>query len=294
MTRDKLAAVRDPKGIRPLSLGMLNGSTVLFASETCALDTVGADHICDVMPGELVVIDNSGINHYQLAVGEQKLDIFEMVYFARPDSTLLGQSVYEVRRRFGIRLAEESAVAADIVIPVPDSAIPAALGYSAHSGIPLELVLTKNRYILRTFIEPDQRLRDRGVALKLNPIRSVIAGRRVVILDDSIVRGTTIGPIVAMLRRAGAREVHVRISSPPVRYPDFYGIDTPDQSKLIAARMTPEEICEYCGADSLAYLSYPGMIEATGLPEDVFSTSCFTGVYPIDIRERKKEIRQML
>jgi amidophosphoribosyltransferase len=290
MTRDKLAAVRDAKGIRPLSLGQLNGKTYLFASETCALDTVGAKNVFDVLPGEMVVLDENGLFRYQLTPGEQKLDIFELVYFARPDSILLGKSVHEIRKNFGRILAGEAPVSADLVLAVPDSAKPAALGYAEASGIPYDEGIIKNRYVHRTFIQPHEKLRGKGVELKLNPIEAVISGKRVVILDDSIVRGTTVGPIVAMLRRAGAREVHVRISSPPVRYPDYYGIDTPDQTKLIAARMSVEEICEHCGADSLAYLSYQGMIRATGLPEGVFSTSCFSGEYPIDIRERAGEI----
>ncbi len=289
MTRDKLAAVRDEKGIRPFSFGKLNGGYV-FASETCALDVVRADYIDDVKPGEMVIIDSKGITRHQLAKGEQKLDIFEFIYFARPDSMLLGQSVYQVRQRFGMKLAEESPVDADIVIPVPDSAIPAAIGYSMVSGIPYQEALTKNRYIHRTFITPEQRLRENAVAMKLNPIHEIINGKRVLVLDDSIVRGTTQRQLVEMLLRSGAKEVHVRISSPPVKYPDFYGIDTPRQNKLIAAKLSVPEIRDHIGADTLAFLSYKGMLEATGLPEDLFSMSCFTGIYPVDIRERAGEI----
>lgn len=289
MTPDKLVALRDPRGIRPLSLGKLNGGYV-FASETCAFDTIHANYLRDVRPGQMVVVDDSGLSEYQITPGDQKLDIFEFVYFARPDSYLLGQRVYNIRKRFGKALALECPTDADVVIPVPDSAVPAAIGYSHASGIPFEEGLIKSRYIHRTFITPEQRMRDQLVEMKLNPISEVIKGKEVVIIDDSVVRGTTSPKIVGMLRAAGAIKVHVRISSPPVRFPDFYGIDTPRQDQLIAANKTVEEIRETIGADSLYYLSYDGMIRATGLPEDVFSTSCFTGVYPIDIKEREGEI----
>lgn len=289
LTRDKLAAVRDEKGIRPFSFGKLNDGYV-FASETCALDVVRAQYVDDVKPGEMIVIDREGLTRQQLKKGEQKLDIFEFVYFARPDSLILGKSVYEVRQRFGSRLAQESPVDADMVIPVPDSAIPAAIGYSMASKIPFQQILIKNRYIHRTFIQPEQRLRESDLEMKLNPIPTLINGKKVVLIDDSIVRGTTIAKLVQMLKDCGAKEIHVRISSPPVRYPDYYGIDTPKQVSLIAARLSTPEIQEKIGADSLAYLSYRGMINATGLPEDVFNTSCFTGVYPIDIKERAGEI----
>ncbi|HEY9426924.1 MAG TPA: phosphoribosyltransferase family protein, partial [Gemmatimonadaceae bacterium] len=215
--------------------------------------------------------------------GRAQLDIFELVYFARPDSVLLGQRVNEVRRRFGIQLAREHRVAADVVIPVPDSGIPAAIGYAGEARIPLDVGLVKNRYIHRTFIQPAQQLREQGVRMKLNPIADVLRGRSVAVVDDSLVRGTTSRQIVAMLRRAGAREVHFLVSSPPVRYPDIYGIDLPNSADLVAARMSIEEIRRYIGADSLSFLSYDGMIEATGLPEDRFCTSCFSGVYPLDI-----------
>lgn len=289
MTKNKLVALRDPKGIRPLSIGKFNGGFVV-SSETCAFDTIGAQFLRDVRPGEMVVFNKNGLQTQQVADGEQKLDIFEFVYFARPDSVLLGQSVNEVRRNLGRNLAQEYPVEADVVVPVPDSAIPAALGYSKASGIPFDHGFVKNRYIHRTFIRPTQKLREKDVNLKLNPLPQVLAGKRVVIIDDSIVRGTTSRQIVEMVRAAGAKEVHLLISSPPVRFPDFYGINTPRQDELIAARMSLEEIRQFVGADSLYYLSSPGLIEATGLPEYVFSTSCFTGVYPIDIRERAREI----
>jgi amidophosphoribosyltransferase len=214
------------------------------------------------------------------------MDIFEFVYFARPDSVLLGKRVNEVRRNLGVNLAREHPLNADVVIPVPDSAIPAALGYAGETGIQLDFGLIKNRYIHRTFIRPAQNLRESGVKLKLNPIPEVLKGRRVGVVDDSIVRGTTARQIVEMLRRSGAQEVHFLVSSPPVRYPDFYGIDTPRPDELVAARMSVEETREFIGADSLAYLSYEGMIRATGLPESRFSTSCFSGAYPVDIGDR--------
>ncbi len=291
---DNIIAVRDPHGIRPLSIGKLNGGYV-FASETCALDTVHASYIGDVAPGQMMIADRGGnLTFEQIVQGQQHLDIFEFVYFARPDSVLLGQSVYEVRKKLGRNLYQENPMCADVVIAIPDSAIPAALGYAQISGIPYEEGFAKNRYIHRTFIQPEQHLRERGVALKLNPLPSVLKGKRVIVIDDSIVRGTTMGPLVQSLRKAGAKEVHVKISSPPVLYPDFYGIDTPDQKKLIAARMDLSHIREHIGADSLQYLSYEGMIDATGLPEDTFSTSCFTGIYPIDIGERKSEVTRVL
>lgn len=289
LTKDKLVAIRDPKGIRPLSIGKFNGGFVV-SSETCAFDTIGAKLLRDVRPGEMVVFDKKGMHSQQLVEGEQKLDIFEFVYFARPDSVLLGQSVNEVRRNLGRNLALEYKVEADLVIPVPDSAIPAALGYSAASGVPFDIGFVKNRYIHRTFIRPTQKLREKDVNLKLNPLPHVIAGKRVVIIDDSIVRGTTSRQIVEMVRDAGAKEVHLLISSPPVRFPDFYGINTPNQRELIAARMSLEEIREFIGCDSLYYLSYNGMIKSTNLPEYIFSTSCFTAVYPIDIGERAREV----
>lgn len=289
MTKNKLAAVRDFRGIRPLSLGRLNGGFV-FASETCALETVNANAVRDVKPGTMMVATKTGLKTYRLARGEQKLDIFEFVYFARPDSILLGKSVNEVRRNLGRNLARENPIKADVVIPVPDSAIPAALGFSQESGIPFDHGLIKNRYIHRTFIRPAQKLRDNDTQLKLNPLPAVLKGKRVIVIDDSIVRGTTSKQLVTMIRRTGARSIHLMISSPPVRFPDFYGIDTPVQRDLIAARLTVAEIEQFIGADSLHYLSYKGLIRSTGLSEKLFSTSCFTGVYPVDIAERAHEV----
>ncbi len=282
MTRNEIAAVRDSHGIRPLSLGRLHAGFI-FSSETCAIDAAGGVFVRDIRPGELVVVDKGGLRSVQLVNGEEKLDIFEFVYFARPDSILLGRRVNEVRRNLGVNLAREHAVSADVVIPVPDSAIPAALGYAGETGLPLDFGLLKNRYIHRTFIRPAQSLRENGVKLKLNPIPEVLRGRRVAVVDDSIVRGTTARQIVEMLRHSGAQEVHFLVSSPPVRFPDFYGIDTPRPDELVASGMSVEETREYIGADSLAYLSYEGMMHATGLPESRFSTSCFSGVYPVDI-----------
>lgn len=282
MTSTQLAAVRDPHGIRPLSLGEVVGGFV-FSSETCAIDAVGGRLIRDVRPGELIVVDRDGLHSTQLAPGDEKLDIFEFVYFSRPDSILLGRRVNEVRRNLGANLAREHPVDADVIVPVPDSAIPAALGYSQATGLPLDFGLIKNRYIHRTFIRPAQSLREGDARLKLNPIPDVLRDRRVAVVDDSIVRGTTAHQIVAMIRECGAREVHFLVSSPPVRFPDFYGIDTPKPDELVAASLSVEETRQLIGADSLAYLSYAGMIQATGLPESRFSTSCFSGIYPVEI-----------
>ncbi|MAG59620.1 amidophosphoribosyltransferase [Candidatus Woesebacteria bacterium] len=289
MTKDKMVAVRDQFGIRPLCLGQLNGGYVI-SSETCALDTVGATFLREIRPGEMVTLTPNGKTSRQLRKSNQKLDIFEFVYFARPDSILLGKRVNEVRRNLGFNLAREHPIKADVVIPVPDSAIPAALGYAEQSGTRFDHGLIKNRYIHRTFIRPGRRLREFDVELKLNPIENVIKGKRVVVIDDSIVRGTTSKRLVDIIRKAGAKRVHLCVSSPPVRFPDFYGINTPNQKDLIAAGMQIKDIPKYVGADSVNYLSYKGMLRSTGLPENVFSTSCFTGVYPADIMERQTEI----
>jgi amidophosphoribosyltransferase len=290
LTTDTLIAVRDHCGIRPLCIGKLNGGLIV-ASETCALDTVRATYVREVLPGEMVVLTHKGMKSYQLAEPNQKLDVFEFVYFARPDSYLLGKSVDEVRQNMGRQLAAETKITADIVVPVPDSGIPAAQGFSEATGIPLSLSLIKNRYIGRTFIQPEQHLREWMVRMKLNPIRSAIAGKRVVMVDDSIVRGTTSPQVIQMLRDAGATEIHFLVSSPPYRYPDFYGIDTPAQEQLIAFAKTSEEIRQFLGVDSLHYLSYEGLISATGLPESMLCTSCFTGEYPVSIEDRMNEIR---
>lgn len=289
LTKNAVYAFRDHCGVRPLSIGALENGYIV-ASETCAFDMVGADLVRDVKPGELVRINSRGIKSWQIQKSDPKLEVFEFIYFARPDSILAGKLVNEVRRELGNQLAREFPADVDLVVPVPDSAIPAALGYAHTLGLEFDHGLIKNRYIHRTFIAPTQELRERAVHMKLNPLPAYLKGKRIVLVDDSIVRGTTMSKIVAMLRRAGAREVHVRISSPPIRFPDFYGIDTPDQNKLIASRKTIAEIGKHTGADSLEFLSYKGMISAVGVPEDKLCCACFSGIYPIDLNERSEEI----
>ena len=289
MDAKKLIAFRDECGIRPLSLGTIDGGYVV-ASETCAFDTVGAKFERDVEPGELIVIDKNGVKSEQVVPSRLNLDMFEMVYFARPDSLLLGKRVDIVRQEFGRKMAKEYPIDADVIVPVPDSAIPAAIGYAQQSGIPFEMALIKNRYIHRTFIRPTAQLRERDLKMKLNPVIDLMKDKRVVLVDDSIVRGTTMRHLVSMVFEAGAKEVHLLISSPPVRYPDFYGINTPKQTELLAAHMTIPQMREYIGASSLNFLSFKGMIAATGMSEDNFNNSCFTGVYPISIGNRVKEI----
>lgn len=289
MGLDSLIAFRDPRGIRPLALGK-KGKEVIISSETCAFETIGAEFERKVEPGEMVIISKSGIESRILAKAPPKLDIFEFVYFARHDSVLLGKLVYIVRKNLGKILARESPKDVDIVIPVPETAIPAAIEYAKVLGVPFEMALAKNRYIHRTFIEPTQAVREDMVRLKLIPLREIISGKRVAVMDDSIVRGTTSRQIVKMLFDAGAKEVHFLVSSAPIRFPDFYGIDTPTQKELIASQKTTREICEFLGATSLSYLSIDGMVEATGMPRERFSLSAFDGVYPIPIHEREGEI----
>lgn len=289
LTPNALIAIRDSYGIRPLSVGKLDGGYVI-SSETCALHPIGATYMQDVQPGEMVIIDDQGLHCEQLVPSTPKLDIFEFVYFSRPDSQLLGKLVYTVRRNFGKILAEEYQPSVDVVMPVPETAIPVAIGYAKERGIAFEMGLVKNRYIHRTFIEPEQHIREQGVKMKLTPLIDIIKGKRVAIIDDSIVRGTTSQQIVRMLFEAGAREVHFLVSSPPVRFPDFYGIDTPRQEKLLAATRSVLEMEAFLGATSLYFLSYEGMIRATGVPEEHFCTSCFTGDYPINLGERTREI----
>ncbi|MEK7583300.1 MAG: amidophosphoribosyltransferase [Patescibacteria group bacterium] len=289
MTKDSVAAIRDSYGMRPLAMAKLNGG-IVFASETCAFATIGADFVREIEPGEMVIVTEGSIESVQIQPGTPKFDVFEFVYFARPDSELLGKSVYDVRHNFGTQLARETAITADLVVPVPETAIPVALGYSQATGMPLEMALVKNRYIHRTFIEPDPHSRDLGVKLKLTPLPNVLRGKRVVLVDDSIVRGTTSGQIVRSILDAGAKEVHFLVSSPPIKFPDFYGIDTPNQRNLIAATKNNEEIRQYIGAASLHYLSLQGMLTATGIDPLKFSTHCFTGEYPIDLRERTREV----
>ncbi len=279
----RVMGFRDANAIRPLVVGTTGRSWIL-ASETCAFDHLGAVPVRDVDPGELVVLDASGLQSTQvLAPGRTAHCVFEYIYFARPDTVLAGRNVHLTRRRMGRILAREHHVRADVVIPVPDSGASAAMGFAEAAGIPLEIGLVKNRYIGRTFIQPDQATRDFGVRLKLNPLRDVLEGRRVVLVDDSIVRGTTSGKIVRMLRAAGATEVHVRISSPPIRYPCFYGIDTSSRGQLVAATHSVEEIRELIGADSLGYLSQAGLVEALQLAGDRLCMACLDSRYPTPV-----------
>jgi amidophosphoribosyltransferase len=290
MSRDRIFAMRDPRGFRPLSIGRIPGAgangkdSIVFASETCAFDLIGAIHERDVKPGELVIVGAEGISSVFFGGGKKQAHcIFEHVYFSRPDSVVFGRSVHASREAMGRLLAREAPIDADLVVPVPDSGVTAALGYSSESGIPFRLGLIRNHYVGRTFIEPEQRVRDFGVKLKLNPVRSILDGKKVILIDDSIVRGTTSRKIVRMVRDAGAKEVHMRISSPPTVSPCFYGVDTPSRAELIAANKSVEEIRQYVGADSLAYLSMPGLREACGDTEKtIYCTSCYTGIYPTE------------
>jgi amidophosphoribosyltransferase len=287
LTHDAVYGVRDPLGLRPLCIGRLGEDGYVLASESCALQTIGAEYLREVEPGEIVRLDANGITSIQGRAPERRaLCIFEYVYFARPDSQMEGQVVHSVRQRLGRQLAVEAPVDADIVVGVPDSATPAAIGYALESGIPYTEGLTKNRYIGRTFIQPDSQLRRDSVRLKYNPLTSNLEGKRVVLVDDSIVRGTTSGPLVRLIREGGASEVHVRVSSPPVKHPCFMGVDMATYKQLIAHRMNIAEICEEIGADSLDYLSLPGMVRAVEaeMPQkNVHCTACFSGQYPITI-----------
>jgi amidophosphoribosyltransferase len=293
-TAQSLMGTRDPNGIRPLVIGTLDGRYVL-ASETCALDNIGADYLRDVEPGELVVIREEGLKSYIWAEkAERKLCIFEMIYFARPDSVMNEESLYLYRTRLGEILAQEAPADVDLVIGVPDSGTPAAIGFAKALGIPFSEGLIKNRYVGRTFIQPTQQMREAGIRMKLNPLKDVLKGQRVAIIDDSIVRGTTSRKIIQALRDAGAKEVHMRISSPPVTHPCFYGIDTDTQDQLIAAKKTPQEIAEHIGVDSLHYLSHAGMLRATRTDETSYCSACFTGNYPISIPDGIKNSKLML
>jgi amidophosphoribosyltransferase len=290
MTNDTLVAVRDQYGMRPLCLGSI-GDGFVVASETCALKTVGATFIQEVLPGEMLVINDGGLKCMNLATATPKHDVFEYVYFARPDSVQNGKLIYDVRKNLGKALAQESrGLKVDAVVPVPDTAMPVVIGFSQESGIPVELALVKNRYVHRTFIEPTQDSRRNSIALKLVPLPEVLAGKKIALIDDSIVRGHTMRKLVESLFKNGAKEVHLLISSPPVRFPDFYGIDTPMQDELIAANKTVEEIREFLGATSLKFLSLEGLIGAIGIPKENLCTSFFTGEYPIDLLERKSEV----
>jgi len=284
LTETRLVAVRDPNGFRPLCLGKLDGAYVV-ASETCAFDLIEAEFIREIEPGEMVVIDKHGLKSF--TPFDKKTPspcIFEFIYFARPDSTIFGREVYNVRKEFGRQLAREHAVEADVVMAVPDSGMPAAIGYAEESGIPFQLGLIRNHYIGRTFIEPSQSIRHFGVKIKLNPVREVIEGKRVIVVDDSIVRGTTSRKIIKMIRAAGAAEVHMRVSSPPTAFPCYYGIDTPSRKELIASSHSTEEINRYITSDTLGYLSPEGLRAATGCRVGEtfsFCDACFTGQYPV-------------
>lgn len=283
MTKDKLIGVRDPMGVRPLCLGTIDSGWAI-ASESCALDHTGARFLREIEPGEIVIIDGNGVKSFVEKSNKKALCIFEYIYFARPDSVIQGKLLYPARVAMGEMLAREHPVAADLVIGVPDSATAASIGYSHASGIPYGEGLLKNRYVGRTFIEPDQRLRDLGVQLKFNPLSRMIAGKRIVVVDDSIVRGTTTPHVIDLLKRAGAAEIHLRICAPPIRYPCFFGVDMASKWELIAARKTIPEIKDYLGVDSLGYLSLDGLIRAVDLSRDIFCLACFTGEYPIPVQ----------
>ncbi len=291
LTPDRIFAARDPRGFRPLVMGRIPGQaahradTIVFASETCAFDLIGANYEREVKPGELIIVGPEGVHsRFYASQQPQSSCIFEHVYFSRPDSMVFGRAVQQTRDAMGRQLALESPVVADIVVPVPDSGVTAAMGFSHESGIPLQFGLIRNHYVGRTFIEPEQRVRDFGVKLKLNPVRHVLEGKRVVLIDDSIVRGTTSKKIVRMVRDAGAKEVHMRVSCPPTISPCYYGVDTPSKNQLIAANKSVDEIREYIGADSLAYLSLEGLRRAAGESDEKFyCTGCYTGKYPTNI-----------
>lgn len=283
MTPDTMIAVRDPNGFRPLCLGMLENGAYVVASETCALDLIEAEYIRDIEPGEVLIINEQGLTSlFPWAPAQKSYCIFEHVYFSRPDSNIFGFNVYAARKRMGEILAREANIAADFVMPFPDSGNYAAIGYSNASGIPLEMGMIRNHYVGRTFIQPTQSMRDFSVRIKLNPVRSLLKGKRVIIVEDSIIRGTTGRSRVQSLRRVGAAEVHMVVSCPPTRHACYYGIDFPSSSQLIAAGNTVEGIRDYLGLDSLHYLSVEGLVEATGLSRDQFCLACFTGEYPIE------------
>lgn len=294
ITRRKLIGMRDPYGVRPLVIGRLEGAYIL-SSETCALDIIGAEFVRDVEPGEIIVVDEQGLRSIKpFAKVPKRFCIFEYIYFARPDSTIEGRNVYAVRKRIGVELAKENPVAADLVVPVPDSGVPAAIGFAEASGIPFELGIIRNHYVGRTFIEPAQHIRLLGVRLKHNANAARLKGKRVVLVDDSIVRGTTSVKIVEMVRNAGAAEVHLRISSPPTSFSCFYGIDTPERRELLAATRNLEEMVRYIGVDSLAYLSIDGLYRAVGekardWQRPQYCDACFTGDYPIRLVDQEDD-----
>jgi len=296
LTREELYAIRDPRGFRPLCLGRLDAGgpqrAWLVASETCAFDLLDAEYVREVEPGEMVRLSRRGMESIRFAPGKpHQYCIFEHVYFARPDSVVFGRPVNPSREMLGRLLAREHPAAAEVVVPVPDSGVPAAIGYAHESGLPFQMALIRNHYIGRTFIQPEQAIRDFGVKLKLNPVRRLLEGKRVVLVDDSIVRGTTSRKIVRMVREAGAVEVHMRISCPPTISPCYYGIDTPTREELIASHNTVEQICEFLGADSLGYLSLESLRRAVGDPEGRFCTSCFTGSYPTELVQLETPVK---
>ena len=292
LTKDGLMGVRDPRGVRPLVLGKLD-DTYMLASESCAFDIIGATTIRDVEPGELIVISENGLeSHYPFPKQDQRFCVFEYIYFAKPDSVVDGKSVYQARKRIGCELANEAPVDADVVVPVPDSGVPAAIGYAVEAGIPYEIGIIRNHYVGRTFIEPSAEIRNFGVRLKHNANRAILKGKRIILVDDSIVRGTTSKKIVEMVRAAGAEEVHMRISSPPTTNPCFYGVDTPDQDQLLAAKLTVDEICKEIAADSLAFISIDGLYRAMNEAQrnnnnPQFCDACFSGDYPIRLTDRQ-------
>ena len=295
LTNKKLIGARDPFGIRPLVLGNLDGSYIL-CSETCALDIIGADFVREIEPGEVVIITENGIESINpFAKTEKRLDLFEYIYFSRPDSVLDGKSVYDSRKSFGNVLAKEFPIDADIVVPVPDSGVPAALGYSEQSKIPFELAIIRNHYVGRTFIQPSQSSRHSSVKLKHNPNKSSVNGKNIILIDDSIVRGTTSVKIVQLMRDAGAKKVHMLIACPPIKFPDFYGIDTPETEQLLAANHSINDMCSFIGADSLGFLSLDGLYNAMGYKDGrdnnnpQFTDHCFTGDYPTDLKDYKDE-----
>ncbi len=290
LTEDTLIGIRDPYGVRPLCLGLLDQKHYVLASETCALNTVGAQYVREVEPGEMIILNRHGIEERQaVPMARHATCLFEFIYFARPDSSMYGRGLHDARRRMGQELFREHPVeGAHMVMPIPDAATPAAIGFAEASGIPYGEGVVKNRYIGRTFIQPDQRMRAAGVRMKLMPIKEALAGKRVVMVDDSIVRGTTTGQVVKRLFDAGAAEVHVRITAPPVRYPCFYGIDMANQDDLVAAHHSVEQIREMIGATSLGYLSLNGVTRAIGVPKDNFCRACFDGKYPIEIPSHVK------
>ena len=293
LTKNRLIAARDPHGFRPLALGRL-GDAWIVCSETCAMDLIGATYEREVEPGELLIISDGGLRSIKPYPPAQLAHcVFEHVYFARPDSYVFGRSVNEVRTAFGRILAAEAPVPADVIVPIPDSGVCAAIGFGEASGVPLRFGLIRNHYVGRTFIQPQQSIRDFGVKVKLNPVRSIIEGKRVVLVDDSIVRGTTSRKIVRLVKAAGAREVHVRISCPPTVSPCFYGVDTPSRKDLIGATHTVDEIREFVEADSLAYLSLNGLREAVGDTRNIYCTSCYTGVYPVSFPQNEEAYLQL-